>query len=120
MRQAPPKSLAIVVVVAFSLFVDYFLYGVVMPLMAHSPAKITSEEQLGLLYGGYAVSVLLMTPLFAFLSDRKGVRTTMICGALLGRVRRCFLPSPAASFSRLPRGSAKALLRRPSGRRGLR
>jgi len=43
-------------VVAFSLFTDYFLSGMVMPLMPHSPAKIV-EGQLGLLYSGYAISV---------------------------------------------------------------
>jgi len=46
--QAPtrPKSRTVVGLVAFSLFVDYLLYGTVMPLMPHSPAKV-GEEQLG-------------------------------------------------------------------------
>jgi MFS transporter, DHA1 family, solute carrier family 18 (vesicular amine transporter), member 1/2 len=77
------KSRVLVVVVAFSLFVDYFLYGAVLPLMPQSPAKISSEEELALLYGTYAVSVLLLTPLFGYLGARIGVRTTIICGGAL-------------------------------------
>jgi predicted MFS family arabinose efflux permease len=83
MQEPPSNSPMIVGVVAFSLFVDYLLYGVVTPLMAHSPFKISSEEDLALLYGAYAVSVLLMTPLFGYLGARIGVRTTIICGAAL-------------------------------------
>jgi len=41
------KSRTLVGLVAFSLFVDYFLYGQVMPLMQQSPAKIGEEQFLG-------------------------------------------------------------------------
>ncbi len=77
------KSRLIVGVVAFCLFTDYLLYGAVTALMAHSPVKITGEEELALLYGAYAVSVLLLTPIFGYLGTRVGVRTTIICGAFL-------------------------------------
>jgi MFS transporter, DHA1 family, solute carrier family 18 (vesicular amine transporter), member 1/2 len=72
-----------VAVIAFSLFLDYFLYGLLFPLVAYSPAGLTSEGHLALLYGVYAVSVLLVTPVFGYLSDRIGGRSTMLCGAAL-------------------------------------
>ncbi len=112
MREVSPQSRMIVWLVAFSLFVDYFLYGVVMPLTAHSPAKITSEEQLGLLFGGYAVSVLLMTPLFGYLGNRIGVRTTIICGAVLAACATAFFGAAGNFFfafaARLFQGAASA------------
>jgi hypothetical protein len=42
-------------VVAFALFMDYLIYGLLVPLPPYSPAHATSEEQFGLLYGAYAV-----------------------------------------------------------------
>jgi DHA1 family solute carrier family 18 vesicular amine transporter 1/2 len=51
--------------------------------VAYSPAGLTSEGHLALLYGVYAVSVLLVTPVFGYLSDRIGGRSTMLCGAAL-------------------------------------
>jgi MFS family permease len=70
-------------VIAFSLFLDYFLYGMLFPLAAHSAAGLKGEGQLALLYGVYAVSVLLVTPVFGYLGDRIGGRLTMLAGAAL-------------------------------------
>ena len=72
-----------VAVIAFSLFLDYFLYGLLFPLVAHSPAGLKGEGHLALLYGVYAISVLLVTPVFGYLGDRIGGRSTMLCGAAL-------------------------------------
>ncbi len=72
-----------VAVVAFSLFLDYFLYGLLFPLVAHSPAGLKGEGHLALLYGAYAISVLLVTPVFGYWGDRIGGRSTMLCGAAL-------------------------------------
>ena len=69
-----------VAVIASSLFIDYFLYGIFFPLAAHSPANLQREDQFALLYGAYAVSVLLATPLFGYLGDRIGGRATMLYG----------------------------------------
>ena len=74
-------SRAMVVVIAFSLFLDYFLYGLLFPLVAHSRAGLKGEGQVTLLYGVYAISVLLVTPVFGYLGDRIGGRSTMLCGA---------------------------------------
>jgi MFS transporter, DHA1 family, solute carrier family 18 (vesicular amine transporter), member 1/2 len=76
-------SRAMVGVIAFALFLDYFLYGLLFPLMAHSHAGSKGEGHLALLYGVYAVSVLLVTPVFGYLGDRIGGRSTMFCGVAL-------------------------------------
>ncbi|MBI3798423.1 MAG: MFS transporter [Deltaproteobacteria bacterium] len=109
---AHSKSWTILGVVTFALFLDYFLYGIVVPLTPLSPAKVNSEEQLGLLYGGYAVSVLLVTPLFGYLGDRVGGRVMMICGVVLG-ASATILFGLAPNFSlllaaRLCQGAASA------------
>ncbi len=72
-----------VAVIAFSLFLDYFLYGLLFPLVAYSPVGLKGEGHLALLYGVYAISVLLVTPVFGYLGDRIGGRSTMLCGAVL-------------------------------------
>ncbi len=72
--------LAIVSVVAFALCIDYLLYGVVTAVAPSSPVRVTSEDLLGLLYGGYAIGVLLATPLFGYLGDRIGCRKPMLAG----------------------------------------
>ena len=74
-------SRTMVGVIAFSLFLDYFLYGLLFPLVAHSPAGLKGEGHLTMLYGVYAISVLLVTPVFGYLGDRIGGRSTMLCGA---------------------------------------
>jgi MFS family permease len=44
---------------------------------------LKGEGHLALLYGVYAISVLLVTPVFGYLGDRIGGRSTMMCGAAL-------------------------------------
>lgn len=70
-------------IVAYALFIDYFIYGLIVPLSSCSPAKVTSESQLGLLYAAYACGVLFATPLFGHLGDKLGCRRPMIIGVLL-------------------------------------
>ncbi len=77
---SPSHSRTMVAIVASSLFIDYFLYGIFFPLAAHSAAKLQNEEQFALLYGAYAVSVLLVTPVFGYVGDRIGGRATMLYG----------------------------------------
>ena len=77
------RARSIVAVVAFTLFLDYFFYGMLFPLSAYSPAGLGNEGRLVLLYGVYAVSVLLVTPVFGYLGDRIGGRATMLCGVAL-------------------------------------
>jgi len=102
----------VVGVVAFALFLDYFLYGIVVPLTPLSPAGVNSEEQLGLLYGAYAVIVLIVTPLFRYVGDRVGGRFMMICGVVLAASATALF-GLAANFylllaARLCQGAASA------------
>ena len=73
----------ILVVVTFALFMDYLIYGLIVPLAPYSPAGTMSEDRLGLLFGSYALGVLVATPLFGYLGDRIGYRKPMVAGALL-------------------------------------
>ncbi|MGH7109373.1 MAG: MFS transporter [Stellaceae bacterium] len=77
-----PDQWAVVGIAAFALFVDYLIYGLVIPLTPYSPA-LGGTEQLGLLYGGYSAGVLAATPLFGYLGNRIGYRWPMIFGVIL-------------------------------------
>ncbi len=59
------------------------MYGIVGPLTGYAPAKVSGEQQLGILYGGYAAGVLLSTPIFGHLGDRYGCRKPMVIGVFL-------------------------------------
>jgi MFS transporter, DHA1 family, solute carrier family 18 (vesicular amine transporter), member 1/2 len=101
-------------VIAFALFLDYFLYGLLFPLIAHSHAGLKGEGHLALLYGVYAVSVLLVTPLFGYLGDRIGARSTMLCGVALSIGAICFLGMastlPLLLLGKFFQGAASAAL----------
>jgi MFS transporter, DHA1 family, solute carrier family 18 (vesicular amine transporter), member 1/2 len=107
-------SRAMVGVIAFALFLDYFLYGLLFPLIAHSHAGLKGEGHLALLYGVYAVSVLLVTPLFGYLGDRIGARSTMLCGVALSIGAICFLGMastlPLLLLGKFFQGAASAAL----------
>jgi MFS transporter, DHA1 family, solute carrier family 18 (vesicular amine transporter), member 1/2 len=79
-------SRIVVGVVAFALFMDYLIYGLLIPLTPYSPARVTSEAELGLLYTGYSVGVLAATPLFGWLGDRLGYRRLLLAGVVLSAV----------------------------------
>jgi DHA1 family solute carrier family 18 vesicular amine transporter 1/2 len=99
-------------IVAYALFMDYFIYGLVVPLSPYSPAKITSESQMGMLYAAYALGVLLATPVFGHLGDKLGCRRPMIIGVILSGIATllfCFANSfPLALAARLSQGAAAA------------
>src|SRR5215469_4156330 len=73
----------VVGVVAFALFMDYLIYGLLIPLVPYSPARVTTEAELGLLYTGYSIGVLVATPLCGWLGDRLGYRRLMLWGVFL-------------------------------------
>jgi MFS transporter, DHA1 family, solute carrier family 18 (vesicular amine transporter), member 1/2 len=99
-------------VVAFALFMDYLIYGLLIPLTQYSPAHVTSERQFGLLYGAYSLGVLLATPLFGYLGDRIGYRRPMIAGVILSATALalfCFAPQfYLLLLARLFQGAASA------------
>lgn len=74
---------AVLAIVAYALFMDYFIYGLIIPLGSYSPAKATTEAQMGMMYGAYAFGVLAATPVFGYLGDRLGCRRPMIMGVCL-------------------------------------
>jgi MFS family permease len=76
-------KLRVLGVVAYALFMDYLIYGLIVPLTPYSPAGAMSGDRLALLYGAYALGVLAATPLFGYLGERIGYRRTMIIGVLL-------------------------------------
>ena len=73
-------------VVAFALFMDYLIYGLIVPLAPYSPAGEMSEDRLALLYSAYALGVLAATPLFGYLGKSLGYRRPMILGAALSGI----------------------------------
>jgi DHA1 family solute carrier family 18 vesicular amine transporter 1/2 len=81
----------VTVVVAFALFMDNFIYGLVIPLTPYSPVKLGSEGHIGILFGGYAIGVLGATFLFGYLGDRVGFRRTFIYGVALSGAAVCSL-----------------------------
>src|SRR5262245_7779021 len=111
-RAGPRTSWTLVGVVGFAFFLDFSLYGVVVPLTPLSPADVNTEHRLGFFYAAYAVSVLLVTPLFGSVGDRVGGRIMMLWGAALALAATIFF-GLASNFSvllaaRLCQGAASA------------
>jgi len=102
----------ITVVVSFALFMDNFIYGLIIPLTPYSPVKLASEGHAGLLFGGYAIGVLIATPLFGYLGDRIGNRRPFISGVALSGAAVCLMclaPNfPLLFLGRLCLGAASA------------
>jgi MFS family permease len=76
----------VLAIVAYALFMDYFIYGLIVPLGPYLPAKTTTESQMGLMFAAYAAGVLLATPIFGYLGDRLGCRKPMIIGVVLSAI----------------------------------
>jgi MFS transporter, DHA1 family, solute carrier family 18 (vesicular amine transporter), member 1/2 len=110
--RAEAGSRIVVGVVAFALFMDYLIYGLLIPLTPYAPGHAVGDEGLGLIYGAYAVGVLIATPLFGYFGDRIGYRESMIYGVALSAaalVLSGFAPSfPLLLLGRLFQGTAAA------------
>lgn len=72
----------ILVVVMLGLFTDSFLYGMLVPLTGELRGEADDDAGLAIMYGGYAVGMMVSTPFFGILSDRLGRRRPMIWGVL--------------------------------------
>ncbi|MFM0515179.1 MFS transporter [Paraburkholderia sp. RL17-373-BIF-A] len=77
------KKWRIMGVVTYALFIDYLIYGLVVPLISHTPIGTMSESNMAQVYGSYAVGVLSATLLFGYVGDRLGHRRLMMIGVLL-------------------------------------
>lgn len=80
LRSSPKMML---LVVSFALFVDYYIYGMVAPLASVSPAHIEDESIISTLYGGYAMGLIVATPILGIITDRIGRRKPMLIGIVL-------------------------------------
>ena len=67
----------VLISVALGVFVDYLIYGAIVPLTPYSPAGGQSGSTVSILYGAYSVGVLLTTPVFGRFGDRAGYRSVM-------------------------------------------
>ncbi len=100
-------------VVTFAIFVDILIYGMIIPILPHYTAALgIPAPRTGVLFGSYAATLLLATPLCGVLADRVGRRRTMVWG-LSGLVSATLLLAVAQSFAllitaRLLQGAAAA------------
>jgi DHA1 family solute carrier family 18 vesicular amine transporter 1/2 len=102
----------VILVVGFAFFMDYFIYGMVVPLTPFSPAGAMSEAKMALLYGSYALGVFCATPIFGYFSDRLGYRRAMLIGVALSAIATVLFWSaggfPPLLLARLFQGAASA------------
>jgi MFS family permease len=82
-------SWSVVAVVAFTLFTDYLVYGLALPLTPFGPAQVVDARRLGFLYGAYATGVLGATPFCGHLGNRLGCRPLLVLGCALLAVATC-------------------------------
>ena len=102
----------VVVVVGYAVFMDYFIYGLIVPLTPYSAGGTLGEDQMALLYGSYAAGVLLATPLFGYLGERFGCKRSMLLGVALSAVATLLFCSANGQvpliLARLFQGAASA------------
>ncbi len=70
-------------VVTLALFTDGLLYGLIIPLLPYSPAKLSEDWMFEILSASYALGVIIATPISGFLSDRIGRRYPMIAAVFI-------------------------------------
>lgn len=69
------------VVVALTIFVDAFIYGIIVPVLPlYTKTLGLSSFQLGLIFAAYSAALLLLSVPFGVISDRFGRKNIMIFG----------------------------------------
>ena len=105
------RPLASLMAVTTALFTDGFVYGVVVPLTPHLPAKFDPSWTFGL-FAGYAIGVAIATPCIGALADSFGRRRPLLVGSL-AQLSTVVILATAGSFhtlflARLAQGAAAA------------
>ncbi|MDE3245592.1 MAG: MFS transporter [Acidobacteriota bacterium] len=92
MRRPSPKSLALFVV-GLAFFTDMFLYYLLVPLLPIYARELhLGQMRVGLLFGSYAIALVMVTLPLGSLADRVGRRKPMLLGLLaLGSTTLLFL-----------------------------
>lgn len=69
--------------VTLALFLDVLLYDVIVPFLPGYVRRWgVSDTTIGLIFASYSVTMLLLTPLMGWLTDRVGRRLPILCGVL--------------------------------------
>lgn len=68
-------------VVAVAVFTDMLIYGMIVPILPRYAETLgASQTEIGFLFGSYAITLLLATPILGMVSDKFGRRLPMILG----------------------------------------
>ncbi|WP_257151736.1 MFS transporter [Bacillus pseudomycoides] len=85
-------------VVAIAVFTDMLIYGMIVPILPRYAETLgASQTEIGFLFGSYAITLLLATPILGVVSDKVGRRLPMILG-LFGLAAATLLFGLANSF----------------------
>ncbi|WP_459503648.1 MFS transporter [Bacillus sp. C1] len=85
-------------VVAIAVFTDMLIYGMIVPILPQYAETLgASQTEIGFLFGSYAITLLLTTPILGIVSDKFGRRLPMILG-LFGLAAATILFGLANSF----------------------
>ncbi|WP_242222225.1 MFS transporter [Bacillus cereus group sp. BfR-BA-01380] len=85
-------------VVAVAVFTDMLIYGIIVPILpSYAKTLGATQAEIGFLFGSYAITLLLATPILGVISDKVGRRLPMILG-LFGLAAATMLFGFANSF----------------------
>lgn len=85
-------------VVAVAVFTDMLIYGIIVPILpSYAKTLGATQTEIGFLFGSYAITLLLATPILGVVSDNIGRRLPMILG-LFGLAAATMLFGFANSF----------------------
>jgi MFS transporter, DHA1 family, solute carrier family 18 (vesicular amine transporter), member 1/2 len=95
---SPKMKKAALLVVAIAIFTDMLIYGLVVPILPNYASSLgASQTEIGILFGSYAVTLFIATPIFGALSDKLGRKNPMLWG-LIGLAGATILFAFADSF----------------------
>jgi DHA1 family solute carrier family 18 vesicular amine transporter 1/2 len=100
------------IIVAFALFMDYLVYGAIIPVTPYAAGGVLTASHVAMLFAVYAAAVFVATPIAGYAGDRFGYRTTLTLGAallVLSLALFWWSPQlPVLVIARLAQGAASA------------